>query len=214
MPEAVIVEAVRTPMGKRGGKLSGWHPTDLLAATLSELVSRSGIDPATVDDVICGCVSQVGEQSLNIGRNAWLAAGLPETVPGTTVDRQCGSSQQAAHFAAQGVIAGAYDVVIAAGVENMTRVPMGSSVAEGKYGFPFGPMMTQRYPNLVPQGISAELISEKWGISREDNDAFSVESHRRAARATDEGRFEREILPVTVKTDDGSETMTREEGIR
>src|SRR5438093_6442468 len=131
MPEAVIVEAVRTPMGKRGGKLSDWHPTDLLAATLSELVSRSGIDPAAVDDVVTGCVMQVGEQSLNIGRNAWLAAGLPETVPATTVDRQCGSSQQAAHFAAQGVISGAYDIAIAAGVESMTRIPMGTSVTVG-----------------------------------------------------------------------------------
>src|SRR3977135_775338 len=134
MPEAVIVEAVRTPMGKRGGKLAGWHPTDLLAATLSELVSRSGIDPATVDDVICGCVSQVGEQSTNIGRNAWLAAGLPETVPGTTVDRQCGSSQQAAHFAAQGVIAGGYDAVVAAGGGVLSRAPRGASMAEGKFG--------------------------------------------------------------------------------
>src|SRR2546422_7674640 len=167
MPEAVIVEAVRTPMGKRGGKLSDWHPTDLLAATLSELVSRSGIDPATVDDVICGCVSQVGEQSLNIGRNAWLAAGLPETVPGTTVDRQCGSSQQAAHFAAQGVIAGAYDVVIAAGVECMTRVPMGATLTQGP-GMPFGPKMMERYSNgLVPQGISAEMVADKWGLSRD-----------------------------------------------
>src|SRR4029077_5147165 len=161
------------------------------------------------EDVIMGCVMQVGEQGVNIARNAALAAGLPDTTPGTTVDRQCGSSQQAAHFAAQGVIAGAYDVVIAAGVENMTRVPMGASVADGKYGFPFGPMMTGRYPNLVPQGISAELISEKWGLSREQNDAFAGQSHLRAAKATEEGRFEREILPVTIKTDDGEETMTR-----
>ena len=141
---------------------------------LQAVVERNGIDPALVEDVIMGCVMQVGEQGINIGRNAALAAGFPETTVGTTIDRQCGSSQQAAHFAAQGVMAGAYDVVIAAGVENMTRVPMGASVADGKYGFPFGPMMTGRYPNLVPQGISAELISEKWGISREDNDAFSV----------------------------------------
>src|SRR4029079_10567022 len=167
-----------------------------------------------IDDVIMGCVMQVGEQGINIARNAALAAGLPESVPGTSVDRQCGSSQQAAHFGAQGVIAGAYDIVIAAGVENMTRVPMGASVADGKYGFPFGPEMTTRYPNLVPQGISAELISEKWGISREANDAFSVQSHKRAARATDEGRFEREILPVEIATDDGTETMTRDEGLR
>src|SRR5258707_7922908 len=136
MAEAVIVEAVRTPMGKRGGKLSGWHPTDLLAATLAELVSRAGIDPAAVDDVIAGCVSQVGDQSTNVARNAWLAAGLPETVPGTTVDRQCGSSQQAAHFAAQGVMAGAYDAVVACGIEHMTPGPMGSNMTRG---FPFTP---------------------------------------------------------------------------
>ncbi|HUI48870.1 MAG TPA: thiolase family protein, partial [Acidimicrobiia bacterium] len=165
-------------------------------------------------DVIMGCVMQVGDQGINIARNAALAAGFPESVVGTTVDRQCGSSQQAAHFAAQGVIAGAYDVVIAAGVENMTRVPMGASVAEGKYGFPFGPMMTGRYPNLVPQGISAELIAEKWDISRQDNDAFSVESHKRAARATEEGRFDREILPVNITTESGEEVMRTDEGIR
>jgi acetyl-CoA acyltransferase len=214
MPKAVIVDAIRTPLGRRNGKLKDTHPVDLAAHVLREIVKRNDVDPALIEDVIMGCVMQVGEQGINIARNAALAAGFPESVVGTTVDRQCGSSQQAAHFAAQGVIAGAYDVVIAAGVENMTRVPMGSSVAEGKYGFPFGPMMTQRYPNLVPQGISAELISEKWGISREANDAFSVESHRRAARATDEGRFEREIVPVTVTTDDGEELMTRDEGIR
>jgi acetyl-CoA acyltransferase len=214
MPTAVIVDAIRTPLGRRNGKLKDTHPVDLVAHVLREIVSRNQLDPALVEDVIMGCVMQVGEQGINIARNAALAAGFPESVVGTTVDRQCGSSQQAAHFAAQGVIAGAYDIVIAAGVENMTRVPMGASVAEGKYGFPFGPMMTQRYPNLVPQGISAELISEKWGISREANDAFSVESHRRAARATDEGRFEREILPVTITTDDGEELMTRDEGIR
>jgi len=214
MPTAVIVDAVRTPLGRRNGKLKDVHPVDLAAQVLRAIAERNDLDPALVEDVIMGCVMQVGEQGINIARNAALAAGFPESTVGTTVDRQCGSSQQAAHFAAQGVIAGAYDVVIAAGVENMTRVPMGSSVAEGKYGFPFGPMMTARYPNLVPQGISAELISEKWGISREQNDAFSVESHRRAARATEEGRFDREILPIDVKTDDGSETVTRDEGIR
>ena len=214
MPTAVIVDAVRSPLGRRNGKLKDVHPVDLAATVLRALVERNGLDPALVEDVIMGCVMQVGEQGVNVARNAALAAGFPESTVGTTVDRQCGSSQQAAHFAAQGVIAGAYDVVIAAGVENMTRVPMGASVVEGKYGFPFGPMMTTRYPNLVPQGISAELISEKWGISREQNDAFSVESHRRAARATEEGRFDREILPIEIKTDDGTETMTRDEGIR
>src|SRR5947207_10974513 len=214
MPNAVIVDAIRTPLGKRNGKLKDVHPVDLVADVLRELVSRNGVDPARVEDVIMGCVMQVGEQGINVGRNAALAAGFPESTVGTTIDRQCGSSQQAAHFAAQGVIAGAYDGVIAAGVESMTRVPMGASVADGKYGFPFGPMMTGRYPDLVPQGISAELISEKWGISREANDAFSVQSHRRAARATEEGRFEREILPVEITTDDGTEAMTRDEGIR
>src|SRR5438552_366935 len=180
MPTAVIVDAIRTPLGRRNGKLKDTHPVDLAAHVLREIANRNQLDAALVEDVIMGCVMQVGEQGINIARNAALAAGFPESVVGTTVDRQCGSSQQAAHFAAQGVIAGAYDVVIAAGVENMTRVPMGSSVAEGKYGFPFGPMMTQRYPNLVPQGISAELIREKWGISREQNDTFSVQSHLRA----------------------------------
>src|SRR5690349_12355844 len=213
MPSAVIVDAVRTPLGRRNGKLKNAHPVDMGAHVLKALVERTGVDPALVEDVIMGCVMQVGDQGINIARNAALAAGFPESTVGTTVDRQCGSSQQAAHFAAQGVIAGAYDIVIAAGVESMTRVPMGASVADGKYGFPFGPMMTGRYPNLVPQGISAELISEKWGISREANDAFSVQSHQRAARATEEGRFEREILPIAITTDDGAETMTRDEGI-
>jgi acetyl-CoA acetyltransferase family protein len=212
MPSAVIVDAVRTPLGRRNGKLANSHPVDLAAHVLEAVTERNGVDPALVEDVIMGCVMQVGDQGINIARNAALAAGFPESVVGTTVDRQCGSSQQAAHFAAQGVIAGAYDVVIAAGVENMTRVPMGASVLPGSN--PFGTKMPVRYPNLVPQGISAELIAEKWGISREENDAFSVESHLRAARATDEGRFDREIVPVSVTTDDGEETMTTDEGIR
>src|SRR5436305_9454370 len=181
--QAVIVDAVRTTRGKRDGMLRGWHPVDLLAQILCGLVQRNKLNPELIDDVIAGCVMQVGEQAANIGRNAVLAAGLPESVPGTTVDRQCGSSQQAAHFAAQGVIAGAYDVVIAAGVENMTRVPMGASFAKGEYGVPFSEQVTARYPNLVPQGISAEMISEKWGISREQNDAFALQSPQRAARA-------------------------------
>ena len=161
-----------------------------------------------------GCVMQVGEQGVNIARNAVLAAGWPETVPGTTVDRQCGSSQQAAHFAAQGVIAGAYDVVVAAGVEVMTRVPMGASMVDGKYGFPFGPKVGARYESvggLVPQGISAELIADKWGLSREELDAFGLRSQQYAARARDEGRFEREILPVL---DAEGKLMTTDEGIR
>ena len=212
MTDAVIVDAVRTPLGRRNGALKDWHPVDLAAHTLRALVERNDLDPALVDDVIMGCVMQVGDQAVNIGRNAALAAGFPESVPGTSVDRQCGSSQQAAHFAAQGVMAGAYDVVIAAGVESMTRVPMGASFLPGS--MPFGPGVLARY-DLVPQGISAEMIAEKWDISREENDAFSVESHLRAARATDEGRFEREIVAVPVTTDGGeTTTFSRDEGIR
>jgi acetyl-CoA acetyltransferase family protein len=212
MADAVIIDAVRTPLGRRNGKLAGWHPVDLAAHTLRALVDRTGVDPGVIDDVVMGVVMQVGEQALCTGRNAALAAGFPEEVPGVTIDRQCGSSQQAIHFAAQGVMAGAYDVVIAAGVENMTRVPMGSSIVAGQN--PFGPRMLERYPHLVPQGISAELIAEKWGLSRDQLDALSVESHLRAARATEEGRFEREIVPVPIVTDDGEELMTRDEGIR
>jgi acetyl-CoA acetyltransferase family protein len=215
MPTAVIVDAVRTPLGRRNGALKDVHPVDLAALTLDSLVKRNDLDPEVVEDVIMGCVMQVGDQAVNVGRNAALAAGFPESVVGTTVDRQCGSSQQAAHFAAQGVIAGAYDVVIAAGVESMTRVPMGASFTPGSQ--PFGPKVFARYQErggLVPQGISAELIAEKWNISREDNDRFSVESHLRAARATDEGRFEREIVPVDVAGEDGTTTFSRDEGIR
>ena len=212
MATAVIVDAVRSPLGRRNGKLAGTHPVDLAAHTLRALVERTGIDPALVEDVIMGCVMQVGDQAVNVGRNAALAAGFPENTVGTTIDRQCGSSQQAAHFAAQGVMAGAYDVVIAAGVENMSRVPMGASFLLGS--LPFGPKMLERYPNLVPQGISAELIAEKWNISREDNDAFSVQSHQRAARARSEGRFDNEIVPIEVTTEDGTSMMTEDEGIR
>src|SRR4051794_3945424 len=174
---AVIVDAVRTAGGKRNGKLSGWHPADLAAETLKALIERNGLDPALVDDVIMGCVMQVGAQSVNIGRNAVLAAGFPESVPSTTVDRQCGSSQQSAHFAAQGVIAGAYDVVIAAGVEVMSLVPMGASIGDGSFGMPFGPSVGMRYADiggLVPQGISAELIADKWGLTRDDLDGFGA----------------------------------------
>ncbi len=214
MQNAVIVDTLRTPLGKRNGRLKDWHPVDLAGVVLRELVARNGIDPTQIDDVIMGCVMQVGEQSLNIARNAVLAADLPETIPGTTVDRQCGSSQQAAHFAAQGVMAGAYDIVIAAGVEVMTRVPMGSAVADGKYGYPFGPMVSARYApdgGLVPQGISAEMIADKWSITREDMDRFAARSQAYAARATAEGRFEREILPVL---DSEGILMTTDEGIR
>jgi acetyl-CoA acyltransferase len=214
MPNAVIVEAVRTPLGRRNGKLKEWHPVDLAAETLKALQQRTGIDPGIVDDVVMGCVMQVGEQAANVGRNAVLAAGWPEHVPGTTIDRQCGSSQQAAHFAAQGVMAGAYDVVVAAGVEVMTRVPMGASMADGKFGFPFGPAVGSRYApegGLVPQGISAELIADKWGITRDDMDAFGVRSQGNARRATDEGRFHNEIVPVMGA--DGS-LVTVDEGLR
>src|SRR6476660_672964 len=198
---AVIVDAVRTAGGKRNGKLSGWHPVDLAAETLKALVQRNDLDPALVEDVIMGCVMQVGAQSLNIGRNAVLGAGWPEEVPATTVDRQCGSSQQSAHFAAQGVIAGAYDIVVAAGVEVMSLVPMGASAMVKDVGFPFGPAVGLRYAEaggLVPQGISAEMIADKWALSREDLDAFGAESQQRALRATEEGRFEREIIPVNA----------------
>jgi acetyl-CoA acetyltransferase family protein len=214
MPNAVIVDAIRTPLGKRNGRLKEWHPVDLAAETMTALVERTGVDPGVIDDVVMGCVMQVGEQGVNIARNAVLAAGWPESVPGTTVDRQCGSSQQAAHFAAQGVIAGAYDVVVAAGVEVMTRVPMGASMVDGKYGFPFGPKVGARYQavgGLVPQGISAELIADKWGLSREDLDRFALRSQQYAARARDEGRYEREILPVR---DAEGKLMTTDEGIR
>src|ERR687885_694919 len=165
MTSAVIIDAVRTAGGKRNGKLSGWHPADLAAEVLNALVTRNDLDPAMVDDVVMGCVMQAGDQSLNIGRNAVLAAGWPESVPATTIDRQCGSSQQAAHFAAQGVIAGAYDIVVAGGVESMSRVPMWSNVPAG--ADPFGPALAARYPDgLVPQGISAELIAAKWQLGR------------------------------------------------
>ena len=219
MPTAVIVDAVRTPGGKRNGKLRNWHAVDLASEALRAIASRNNLDPSLVDDVIMGCVSQVGEQAFNVGRNAVLAAGWPESVPATTIDRQCGSSQQALHFAAQGVMSGAYDIVVAAGVEVMTRVAMGSSIGKDS-GWPVGPRVTARYEpvgGLKNQGIGAEMIADQWGISREDLDAFSAESHHRAARATSEGRFEREIVAVRVRDDEGNETdevMSSDEGIR
>ncbi len=225
MPEAVIVDAIRTPMGKRNGKLSGFHPADLAGEVLKALSDRNDLDPELVDDVIMGCVMQVGAQGLNIGRNAVLASGWPESVPATTVDRQCGSSQQSAHFAAQGVMAGAYDVVVAAGVEIMSMVPMGSSMMAPNTGIPFGPRMMARYEDrggLVPQGTSAELIAEKWNLSREELDAYGARSQQRAAQAREEGRFEREILPVKAmpidkdsgKLIDTDEIFSADEGIR
>ena len=196
MRDAVIVAALRTPvgLGKPGkGALSATHPVDLSAAVIEATLERSGIDPALIEDVIWGCVSQIGEQSTNIGRNAALAAGLPESVPGVTVDRQCGSSQQAAHFAAAGVISGQYDVVLAGGVEVMSRVPMFSNQAEQD---PFGPRMRARYDDLVNQGISAELIAAHWSLSREYLDGLAVSSHERAARAAKDGLFAGEIVAV------------------
>ncbi|HEX5367501.1 MAG TPA: thiolase family protein [Acidimicrobiales bacterium] len=225
MPTAVIVDAVRTAGGKRNGKLSGWHPADLAAETLNALVERNGIEPLLVEDVIMGCVMQAGAQAANIGRNAVLAAGWPEDVPATSIDRQCGSSQQAAHFAAQAVMSGVHDVVIAAGVEVMSLVPMGASMGDGRFGVPFGPRVGARYADiggLVPQGESAERIADKWGLSRTDLDTFAAESQARAARATAEGRFENEIVPVrsihrdkeTGNVAESDEMVTRDEGIR
>lgn len=214
MRSAVIVDAIRTPIGRRAGQLRNWHPVDLMAEVLTSLQSRQDIDPTVIDDVVLGCVMQVGEQAVNVARNAVLAAGWPDTVPGTTVDRQCGSSQQAAHFAAQGVMAGAYDVVIAGGVEAMTRVPMGSSMADGKYGYPFGPKISARYAakgGLVPQGVSAELIADAWNLDRDELDQYALTSHTRAARSIADGRFEREMLPVESA---GGSLMMTDERIR
>ncbi|MGP4053232.1 thiolase family protein [Mycobacterium sp. 4D054] len=201
--DAVIVGAVRTPVGKgkATGALHDVLPADLLAHSLRELVTRTGVDPVEVEDVIAGAVTQVGDQAVNIARNALLGAGFPESVPGTTVDRQCGSSQQAISFAAQGVLSGAYDVVIAAGVESMSRVPMGSSVLPGSN--PFGRDMTARYPDgLVAQGISAELIAARWNLSRTQLDEFSAASHQKAARAAKDGLFDAELAPIAGLTAD------------
>ncbi|WP_435217831.1 thiolase family protein [Streptomyces sp. bgisy034] len=215
MVDAVIVDAVRSPLtkGKPGGALSALHAVELLAQTISQLLERVDIDPAEVDDVLTGCVSQVGEQAGNIGRMAWLAAGLPEHVPAVTVERKCGSSQQAAHFAAQGIMAGAYDVAVVAGAESMSRVPMGSSVIGMD---PYGPSVAGRYaPGLVPQGISAELIAAMWKLSREQQDRYACASHARASARAAGGGFGREIVPVTVTDEDGSErVVTADETIR
>lgn len=215
MRDAVIVDAVRTPVGKGkpGGALSGVHPVDLHAHAIRALVERTGIDPALVDDVISGAVGQVGEQSSNTARWAALAAGLPETVPAVTVDRQCGSSQQAIHFAAQGVIAGAYDMVIASGIESMSRVPMGSQSLGKDF---FGSEVAARYPDgLVPQGISAELVAAKWNLSREQLDTFAAESHRRAAQAWAEGRFARDVTPIKAPNVNGELVeVTSDESVR
>jgi acetyl-CoA acyltransferase len=216
MREAVIVDVVRTTFGKRGGALANWHPADLLGFSLTTLLDRTGVDPATIDDVIGGCVSQVGEQSTNVTRNGWVSAGLPQHVPATTIDRQCGSSQQAMHFAAAGVAAGHYDLVIACGVEVMSRVPLASN-ARGGTG-PFPPSFLEQIDGrLWAQFRVAQLLADRWKITREDMDAYSLESHRRAAEAWDSGHFNREAVPVPIKAEDGSFTGDRletDEGIR
>ncbi|MCU1513602.1 MAG: acetyl-CoA acetyltransferase [Microbacteriaceae bacterium] len=215
MPTAVIVDVIRTASGKGkpGGSLSGIHPTDLMGHVLASILERNGLDSTQIDDVLLGCVSQVGDQSTNVARNSVLAAGFAETVPAVTIDRQCGSSQQATAFAAQGVIAGAYDIVIAGGVELMSRVPLGSAAAGGT---PNGSRIHARYPEgLVNQGVSAELIAAKWGFDRETLDAFAAESHRRAAQAGSDGSFANEILPVDVTAQDGSvASFTTDETVR
>ena len=216
MTEAVIVDAVRTPGGKREGSLKNSHPAALAAHVLKAIAERNQLDPALVDDVVMGCVMQVGPQSINIARNAVLGAGWPESVPATTVDRQCGSSQQAMHFAAQGVMSGAYDIAVAAGVEVMSKVPMGASVVKGM-DFPFPPEMFERYKEtgLPPQGIGADMIADQWGLTREDLDAFGARSQQLAEKATADGRFKNEIIPVPVVDDEGKESVFAvDEGIR
>jgi acetyl-CoA acyltransferase len=213
MREVVIVEAVRTPIGRRNGKLKDVHPVVLGSLVLKEVVRRSGIAPEQVDDVVFGNVTQVGEQSLNVGRNAWLTAGFPFTTPATTVDRQCGSSQQAIHFAANLIQSGVCDITIAGGVESMTRVPMGSNAVSP--GTPFPPELMELY-DLVPQGISAELIARKYGISRRQMDEFGVRSHRLAHEATEKGNFKSQLLPVDISLNGNGhhDLFTQDEGIR
>ena len=214
--EAVIVDTLRTAIGKRKGALAGWHPTDLLAHTLNGLLERNDVDPGQIDDVVGGCVSQAGEQGCNVTRNAWVAAGLPPHVPATSVDRQCGSSQQAMHFVAQGVMAGAYDLGIACGVESMTRAPM-SSNARGGIG-PFSPAFLEACGGVL--GIQfwvAQVLADRFAVTREEMDAFSLESQRRAAENTDNGFFAKEILPVPIRDEEGRETgavLDADEGIR
>ena len=221
MAEAYIVAAARTAAGRKNGRLAGWHPADLAAQVLDALVARSGADPALIDDVIMGCVGQAGEQSSNVARNAVMASGLPESVPGTSIDRQCGSSQQALHFAAQAVLSGAMDVVIAAGVESMTRVPIGlpSTLArKNGFGFYVSPGIAARYPDIeFSQFVGAEMMAKKYELSRDDLDRYAFESHRRAISATQAGRFAAEIVPVELRLADGTrpgEMHTVDEGIR
>jgi acetyl-CoA acyltransferase len=210
MRDAVIVQAIRTPVGRRRGALSGIHPADLSAVVLNALVEGAGLDAAAVDDVVWGCVGQVGEQGVNIARNAILAARWPESVPGTTVDRQCGSSQQAVHFAAAGVISGQYEIAVAGGVESMSRVPIGSSMGTTGQS-PYSPAQLARYDGVVPdQGAGAEMMAERWNLSRQQLDAYGLESHERAARAQDAGLFDGQITPVHA----GEATVSLDEGIR
>jgi len=211
--EAYIVGAVRTPVGTKKGALAAVHPADMGAHVLKELVERTGVDPEAVDDVIMGCVMQVGPQSLDIARTAWLSAGLPERVPGVTIDRQCGSSQQAVHFAAQGILSGTQDLVVASGVENMGMVPMGSSVAmalEKGMPFPYGEGWNERYGDQeISQFRGAQLMCEKWGFKRADLEEFALESHRRAVHAIESGHFDREIAPIAgVDKDQGARPDT------
>jgi len=210
----VIVDAVRTPVGRRGGVLSGWHATDLAAQPLKALIERNDIDPALIDDVIMGCTMTVGEQAMNIARNAALAAGYPETVPGTTVDRQCGSAQQAIHFAAQAVLSGAMDIVVGAGVESMSRVPIGSTTEPGP-GEAYGPLYKAHF-ELIHQGECAEEIARRWSITRDDMDDLAYSSHQRAGKAQDEGRFDNEIIAVEARSHDGAASgiVSQDEGVR
>ncbi|WP_377269781.1 thiolase family protein [Peterkaempfera sp. SMS 1(5)a] len=216
MRDAVIVDAVRTPVGRRRGGLAGVHPADLSAHVLRSLAERTGLDPALVDDVVWGCVSQVGEQTACIARYSVLAAGWPEEVPGVTVDRQCGSSQQAVHQAAAGVVSGQYDIAVAGGVESMTRVPMGSSWGGGAFGEPYGPLARARYGGFeFNQGVGAEMIAAEYGLGRTEVDDFALDSHAKAARAIDEGRFLGQLAPVPVTGEDGTERLfTTDEGVR
>ena len=214
MRTCVIVDAVRTPIGRRGGVLSGWHATDLAAQPLAALVERNDLDPALIEDVIMGCTMTVGEQAMNIARNAALAAGFPERVPGTTVDRQCGSAQQAIHFAAQAVLSGAMDIAVGAGIESMSRVPIGSTTEPGP-GEAYGPLYTSRF-ELIHQGECAEEIARRWNVTRDQMDDLAFESHQRAARAQREGRFENEMITLEAKSHDGAATgmVTADEGVR
>ena len=216
---AYIVAAARTAGGRKGGKLSGWHPADLAGQVLDNLLDRTGADPALVEDVIMGCVMQVGEQATNVARGAILASRLPESVPGTSVDRQCGSSQQALHFAAQAVMSGTQDIVIAAGVESMSRVPMGLSVAlpaQNGFGNPMSPAQRERYPNIqFSQFMGAEMMAEKYKLTKDQLDEFAFRSHQRAIAATQGGAFKDEIVPIKIKDAEGNESLhTTDEGIR